>query len=96
MAFINRAKREEKKRIKEEEKQKKYIAKKLSLERQLYKHTEAMLSKPCALRQDFSNCTENCAHFREGIVWDMCWGFDDDPYPQLRKPVCKLWGKNYT
>jgi hypothetical protein len=89
--IINRAKRKEKKRIAEFHRQQRYDMRKERLTAELSILRTDMTDKPCALRHDFMNCTDECVHFKKGGVFDM-FDFDDgDAVCCLSKPACRLW-----
>ena len=59
-------------------------AEKHEREKELKRSTDRMLSKPCPFR-DWENCSDKCAHFNAGHVWQFMDGF------VVTGSTCKLW-----
>jgi len=52
---------------------------------------EAMMERPCAMREGFIKCTDACVHFQRGWVGHLPKSFEPGLIPYAKAPKCKLW-----
>ena len=89
MGIFNRKKREEKQHRKEERQE--------QLKRVYQKSIDTakadMLNTPCAMREGFNNCTDQCIHFKEGYIYNEHFRHElgVDMWLSHKLPKCRCW-----
>jgi hypothetical protein len=93
-------KRKEKERLKREEEQRSIDRRKARLVTKLHEQRQVMWSKKCPSKSEniFEpdkdvTCSEDCAHFHAGSVYEMPDLFGDEIVTgvHLNPPSCRLW-----
>lgn len=78
---------------KEQQKRDRHNRLKLAYQKSIDMAKQDMLNTPCAMRDDFQNCTDKCIHFQDGEIYQehAVHELGVDTWLAHKLPKCKCW-----